>query len=153
MPRLLRITFPMPPTLSILNRCHKAGMRICRSSVPLKSPRRLEIVANMDLFVENQWHKLLETRISYFEQQQCEAISRVHNEATFRRNFEEICANNHEPDRTTLLAKLQASFRHVASFRRVLEGMHLENGTLNPSNLLWGGCFAVVEVNKSVFQY
>lgn len=100
----------------------------------------------MESFAENQWCKLLEGRISHFEQQRCENIRKVYDETTLRLNFEKICASNHEPDRTTLLAKLQASFRNVESFRIILNGTRLEMGMLNPSQFLWGGCFAVVEV-------
>jgi hypothetical protein len=56
-----------------------------------------------------------------------------------------ICANHHEPDTTTLMAKLQSSFKHSEPFRLVLDRAHIE-GVSTPSNLVLGGFYAVIEV-------
>lgn len=100
----------------------------------------------MASLISSQWLKLKDTKVSLFQQQHCDKILAVKDEATFRENFESICIQNHEPDMTTLLARLQRSFRKVASFRETLDDMASVDGWQRPSELLWGACYAVIEV-------
>jgi len=102
----------------------------------------------MESIISRQWRQLCDHEADLFRRQSCESVGIVYNEVSFRRQFEKICAEHHEPDAITLFAKLQTSFGHVESFRNTLEGLKLEGGKFDPSQLLWGGVYAVIEVRS-----
>jgi hypothetical protein len=103
----------------------------------------------MASLAEIQWQRLLSTKVALFQERECKTILEVYDEATFRDFFEEICIEYHEPDRKTLFAKLQSSFQKSESFRAKLDEACPVEIPRRPAQLLWGACFAVIEVCSS----
>lgn len=102
----------------------------------------------MASLVETQWQRLLENRTALFQKEKCENILAVYDEASFRLHFEDICKSYKEPATKTLLARLQASFRRAEPFRELLDVIRPTPNVQSPQRLMWGACFAVVEVSK-----
>jgi hypothetical protein len=78
-----------------------------------------------------------------------DALSLVQDRETFRKYFEAACKRIKYQRTTKALGKLWNSFDHMRSFIKVVRGATLEQGDKGYINLIWGACFAVIQVSFS----
>lgn len=74
------------------------------------------------------------------------ALALVTNQESFRTHFENVCWRLNEPRTQTLLGGIDCSFYHIDPFIQVINAATLNYNSSGYVNLIWGACFAVIEV-------
>ena len=96
----------------------------------------------------DRWTKILCQKRDLFERIGSNALSLVNSRALFRDYFEAECKRLKEKSTQRLLGKLDNSFDHIDSFIRILENATLDKGEKGYIGLVWGACFAVIQVSN-----